>query len=52
MALAYERARPGRLLVSTFEEGSVFTDDDGMTWGEAGLYGAYVRGIGHLPELR
>ena len=42
-AIAIEPSpQAGRIWVSTFEEGTFFSDDDGETWQDAKLPGAYV----------
>jgi hypothetical protein len=39
--LAFDPGKPGRLWASTFEEGTFFSDDLGVTWQDGGLYGAF-----------
>ena len=41
-AVVFDENHPDRLWVSTFEEGTYYTDDDGNTWIDGDLYGAYV----------
>jgi hypothetical protein len=50
--LAFDPDVPGRLLASTFEEGTFYTDDLGRTWHSAGLDGAYVFDLIFVPTAR
>ena len=57
-ATTFDHAESGRLWVSTFEEGTLFSDDMGETWqsdtlivpGKVGsILGAYVNDLGFIP---
>jgi hypothetical protein len=40
---------PDRLWVSTFEEGTYYSDDNGKIWVDGNLYGAYVLDLDSIP---
>ena len=48
--LAFDPDVSGRLWASTFEEGSFFSDDHGLTWQDGGLYGAYGYDFVFVPS--
>ena len=48
-AMAYDPIRTDRLWVSTFEEGTYFSDELGATWKDGNLYGAYVLDMDVIP---
>jgi len=48
-SMIFDENVPGRLWVSTFEEGTFYTDDQGRTWNGPNLYGAYVFDLVFLP---
>jgi hypothetical protein len=41
-----------RLWASTFEEGTFYSDDLGLTWQDGGLYGAYGFDFVFVPSRR
>jgi hypothetical protein len=47
--LAFDPDRPGRLWAAVREEGSYVSDDLGLTWQFAGLYGAYGHDYAFVP---
>ena len=50
--LAFDPDVKGRLWASTFEEGTYYSDDLGVTWHDGGLYGAYASDLVFLPPAK
>jgi hypothetical protein len=48
--LAFDPDVRGRLWASTFEEGSYYSDDLGLTWHDGGLHGAYGSDYIFVPQ--
>jgi len=50
--LAFDPDVKGRLWASTFQEGTFYSDDLGVTWHDGGLYGAYASDMVFLESSR